>query len=587
MDILGFLVGLSLFLFPGALIARKFSPIHASEFLALCGIFSIGVWGAASFLVSFFQPFPFVVGNLALVFALLSLFFFHKDLQKIILLDFQSPSKTFVGGLLFLVFIIIFSIYFLLRFDDLQFDSLSYHLPFIYDFASDGTFSHFESPINNFQLRSNYYPKLFESFTGLLLHFSTIIFKLFPIVPFVLALLFIWNISRQLHSKPSIFPVLFFAGGYLVLLQAISYYVDVFLSALLLGAVYVLLRHRQNMSGPNLECAFFLLGCMLATKLTSFVIVFAVLAWIAWNDFPSIRSKFFSLSTLLLLGGGFFPIFFVFNYFTGNISSFGLAAGNAALLSAESFWEQLLSNSHAVGVVILFFSLFGYFPLVLFPTFIAALRHRATLILQYFRGLTIFGIAIFACYILFTASNARSDTFPRFILPFIGLISIHAGLQWQRWVDYFAQNSSSFALIVRRALVFCMVLMLLVAFFQFVLLLLQREAEHPVLLNIIYEKIPNDTNVVIYFGNTPNSIGFGFENTTIFDYSSFLSTEKEGCDFLQKKGVTHLVIFNPDILRKELGEFNRHVFEDAAAGKCGKFLGSDGFSKIVEITPHS
>jgi 4-amino-4-deoxy-L-arabinose transferase-like glycosyltransferase len=572
------IIGLLFLFLPGLALTIPLKAQKWSELIALSALFSLVAVGSWVYLLS-----QFVRVDSGWMGVLLIASFGAIYLQK---KSFQFPKndnpksgkyeiveKMILIGALMVILILTLNIS--IQYQDTEFDALSYHLPFIQDFIDNGKESFFPAPENNYQYRANFYPKLFEAMAG---GFGIVSPSLLPIIPwitYVLCIVLLAVLSKSI-GLDSLWASAFFGLSTLVVWQAHTAYLDLFLTALTIGCAIILLRLRKSSNHAEWSTIGLLSGAMLATKGTAFILVIPLLLTLAlffsrdwWRHKVSWMIGFG-------IGGAYYLLLFIMRYWTHPVSAFALGAGNLTT-GHKGLVDTFFSNSTllVIGVMhILKTGLFSWIPVAGF--FGGSFRPKEFLgspIVAWIGGV----LLVFVLFILVGSANARMDTFPRFLIPVYALICVIGAQIIEKIIQSLPRQRIRR---LARGIIVVLIIIQLAGSTANMLHItslkeLNKQGSLPTTLSVIQSSIPDLEGNTVYYANTPNTIIHGFEKIRVLDYTSFRTTSSPACDFLRDKEATHLVIFNFKNPRSEFGLFNREIIEEAQRGECGKTLYQD------------
>lgn len=582
------LMGIGLLTLPGTVFALRMKPVSIREWITLTLLFSILITGnvlyAGSYLVGLSPAFIsiFFLASLALV------LWKRKEIENGIQTIPRSTKKVEkLNPMIVVGVLVIVGLAGLLTYahPDLEYDSLAYHLPFIQDFSQNGQDHFYPTPQNNYEIRSNLYPKFMESLVGGIQTVAPSVARGIPWLIFVLALLLIYELTRRIQpGRGPLLAVAFFASSILVILQSFSFYVDLLATLWIVGIAFLIVRERA----PTLKHFFLmgaLIGALMATKATSILFLPAIAIVLFLYFKPTKRNQLIGLGAGILLGGAYYVFVLVARYLASPVSLFHFGAGNVDLIEGDLL-AHLFQNTQGFAFILILFALLGYFCWLVFPTYVYSLfriRSKEEKIVQLLGGLILLTFFLFT---IVTTGNVRSDTFPRFILPWFALACVMGGIALTRWTQ--AIPYPHMQKIIGKLMIGIVVAGLIVTSYwayNHHTLLDQVETENIGTWAGLQKSIANDPSTRLYYANTPNGIYYGFEQAEIFDYSSFQEPTTPACDFLKSKKINRIVVFNFTEPRPEYGAFNTALMKETQNGTCGTLLSKTTYWMAIYSLP--
>ena len=296
-----------------------------------------------------------------------------------------------------------------------------------------------------------------------------------------------------------------------------------------------------------------------------------------WKKITSEKKIIYAIVGFVL-GGGFYIVYVADRIILKGMS---FSLSNIPLISENSL-NSLFTNATTIFWGFILHSNAGYFFPLALPAliifFFIRKNDNETHLLRVAMLTLLFLIALG----LTNASNARADGFPRFLLPVLGLACVFFGNELQRFTHFFNQKKN--AEIVRAAVgVFVLVWIgfALLHVGDYIILKERGNLNEDVTYSAARAFIPNTGDTQLYVGNSHVFFRTGFENVTLWDWSSFPSVLDPGCAYLQNRGITHIVLFYPNSTNEGLGSFNNAVVRDAQNGLCGREV--SGFGNWVRF----
>lgn len=448
-----------------------------------------------------------------------------------------------------------------LFFEDAQYDTLSYHRPLIQSFSTQGMIPLVVSPSNDFERIEAYYPKLFEAWVGTIGSLAPEVAAFIPFLIFVGIVSVLYSLSKRL-SLPSFPTILFFVAGAVSLGQSISFYVDGFLTFLLLVGILLMMRQTEKPSNSY----FFLLGLIAAA------IVLTKVSGIIWAIPLLLAAVFISRSKgiFAIVVSGVLVICYGLLTFSRIPFHFEMLTGVNGL-SVQGYSFSLIMNRLAI-LIRAFLNVFSgglWFPVTAIglyagPFFWSIKKYRPLI-----------GIAFlsFLCWIpllFFSNQNIRLDTFPRLLLPLTAIWSIFAVYTFKKLAEYWP--------IFNRVLTGLSVVAWAgtLLFLGSVLVLYSQSATFGQVLENALHVIPNNSSTTVFMANAPNGIYSLFDKGKVWDQFTFhrVSVNESPCQMLREKGGTHIVVFFPNAPRDDLGSFTITLLSEINNGNCGSLIKS-------------
>lgn len=565
-DFIAFLITLFV---PGYLLIEKhFSGL---EKWALSVFLSLSVTSFLYYVViSFFGISREFIYAYALI--LLVIFFVIKkpDFNKIIaLIRGINLKRTEVNKqnipelciLLILVFSLALTLFFIPINKTIDYDDSAYHLPIIFDIADDGKKTFFAETKNIYEVRSNQFPLLFESFTGTTKFFvDSDLFWFVSFFSFVLSLFLIYFISRFVGYS-EFFSLSLYALSPIALYFSRYFGVESFMSLFFLGCVFFILNYIKSQNNFFIIISGFLAGLMFLTKFTGAIFFVGLLFFLLY------KRKF---KGVILFGLLFVLVSSVFLVSHLNVPVEQVSVGEYGTISAD-FLTQSLSNVLRVCEIFLYFFSHNYYiffiPLLLIlGVFWRSKREKD------FSFLLAVLLFLFLFVTFINGAYPTLSGFPRYFLPIYSLLCIFSGIQLKKIILFKD----------KRAGVFVSVLFLVLICFTFVPVMKDfylTVANHS---DVQPKIIENNSNVSIWFINGA-ALQLKADKATLYDYAWQPGFSEEPCDFLKKNKITYIVYFHIDKAPYGLGDFGLNLKKDLLNGTCAEVF-SETHDSLNSVT---
>jgi len=540
----GLLLTIIIYTLPGFLILECFKFKGANKILLGTAV-SLAVTPAIMYSLSLVVPINTVAVTLYSL-ALLALAYSKRKSLRLELgaiLQTHTPSNALEKTALVLMFAIItvISTYLILA-PPVYWDDLTYHVPLINDFAEDGQFETYAQPKNDFELRSNRYPLLFETAVGIPKMLSPFpAWKLVPAIAFALAAYTIFLLSKE-AKKPTVWGAVLFVSTIEILWHsAASFYVDIYLSMLIAGAVYFALRFLKERQKALLFASSLFIGTAILTKFTGIIFAALLIAFIAFKTRKIKTGLCAALSALAvsaayavsqLLSYGFNTNVGIANY--GTISENGIA---------HSFLRNISMTASILGNFLLTFR-FSPVVLVLFAASIVKNRKNTQALLNH--ATLLLGIG-FLLATFFSKAFPTPTGLPRYLFPIYGLSCASAG----------AYITSIDRGLMKKIVMAMALVSILLGFFvivdEFGPKIEYYSAQGPE-LSSGGMPIPNEKGIRVFFPIS-NAFVLGLEKTDLRDFQSYKHIDSNVCRFLTEQEIDYVVLAAFDLWKSETTRF--------------------------------
>ena len=576
-EFIAFLITLTI---PGYLVADKY--FQGLEKAVLSVFLSLSVTSFLFYIVvSFFGiSKEFIYGY---AFLLLIGFFLIKkpkinrifDSVKKVKLNISPIKREKVFELL-LLFLLVFSLslsaFFIPISNVISADDSIYHLPIINDISENGQKTFFYETHNIYQVMSNQFPLLFESFAGatkFLLNLNLNLLRFVPFFALVLSLFLIYFISRQVGYN-EFYSVTLYGLTFIVLNFSRYFGTESFLSLFFLGAVFFVLKYIKNGELFFLGVAGFCSGLMFLTKFTGGIFFVGLLLFFLYKR--KFRASFLFGLVFVLVSLIFFVSHFGVPFSLVSVGSYGKLVSENLLTTTflnvfgviETFFWGFSNNQYVFFLPLIFF--FGLFWK----------KNRKTVFFELF----LISLFLFLFVVFINSTYPTHTGFPRYFLPIYSLLCIFCGIQLKQIITVLKGKSRHF---------FEIIFILAILFLSINILdNLYLETKS---LNYNYhgKGIPNKSNLTVWFVN-----GFSWilklDNAKVYD--KVWKTDFSGgpCEFLRKNKIDYVVYYNidhnPDAMKgyytNNLGEFGLNLRESLFNSECTEL-----FSRVPGWTNNS
>jgi len=469
-----------------------------------------------------------------------------NSIQKIKLKPIKFPKNSLPDLLVFFLVVLVLSLAFFLVFSKttLAYDDTAYHLPITNDIADDGQKTFFSETYNIYQVRSNQFPLLFESFAGatkFLLQSN--IFKFTSFFSVILSLFLIFFISR-LMGYNEFFSAALFALTPVIVIFTRFFHVDLFLSMFFLGSVFFVLNYVKTEKSIFLIISAFLAGLMFLTKFTGAIFFAGLFLFLLYKrEFKA--SFLFALIFVLIF------LVFVVSHF--NVPVEAMSIGGYSSFIAESPFVQIPFDVFETARILFYYffhNLFIFFIpfLFLFGLFLIKKNENDFFLL--------FMISSFLFFLVVFVNGAlpNNTAFPRFFLPVYALLCIFSGVQLKKLIFLNNKIFSFFVVLLFFSASFTS--------FQYLGTELSKTPEPN-----FEDLIDNDPDTVVWFVNG-SAFQIGLENATLCDYVWRPSFSGNPCAFLREHEIDYVVYFYSD---KEPDLFFNGNFSNVSSPETQKF----------------
>ncbi|MBU2475972.1 glycosyltransferase family 39 protein, partial [Candidatus Micrarchaeota archaeon] len=462
-------------------------------------------------------------------------------------------------SLFILVFVLFFAGFSIPLNKIVNYDDSSYHLPIIYDIAEDGKKTFFSETHNIYQVRSNQFPLLFESFVGTTKFFlGSIFFWWVSFFSLILSLFLIYFIGKEIGYN-ELYSLVIYGLTPFVLVFSGYFGVENFLSLFFLASVFFVLKYVKGDNLFFLGVAGFCSGLMFLTKFTGGIFFVGLLLFLLFKK-KFKPALFFTLIFVLVSS-----IFFVM-HFTVPIGQ--ESVGGYGELAKENFTEKILVNAFFAAE-----RLFSYFASNFYIFFVPILFFfglfwRKNNEKNFIFLLLISGFSLLSVTLVSNATPTYSG-FPRYFWPVYSLLCIFSGIQLKKIS----------CLQDKRISVFFGVLFVLIMLSVSIPLIQHFGPKHKQNTSTYVGKgIENDSNITVWFLNNA-SLHVRLDKVVAYDFAWRTDFFGDPCEFLQKHDIDYVVYYkidndsdnlagSPDYL----GDFGLKLREDLLNGKCSELI---------------
>ncbi len=555
---------------PGYLVADKY--FSGLEKAVLSVFLSLSITSFLFYVVvSFFGILKEFIYFYALL-ALIVFFVFKKNkircffdsFKKIKFKGFKSGKFHFFEFLILflLIFFLVLAAFFIQVNKSLVHDDETYHLPIINDIADNGKKTFFKETHNIYQVRSNQFPLLFESFVGVTKYFLEGNFFWFvSFFSLVLSLFLIFFIVKSI-GYPEFFSMAIYALTPLVLFFISFFTVENFLSLFFLGSVFFILNYFKNKHLFFISLAGFFSGLMFLTKFTGAIFFIGLLLFLFYKkDFKAALTfgVFFVLVSCV-----FFVLHFELNFDDSSVGGYG------QFISQDLFSKIFLNIVSVFNVLFHFFYHNYYLFFIPFLFFIGLLwrdKKELNFLMLFFISASLFLFVIFI-----NGAQPNLTGFPRYFIPIYSLICIFSGIQLKKILLLKNKLLSFFVIIVFILLLLFSVIPVLGVF-------------HATFVNehsfAGTEKIKDNSDIIVWFVDG-GALSSRFEEAILYDYTWHVAFEGNPCDFLKENKIDYVVYFHFYIeegYSRYLGNFRPVLRESLVNGQCSELI----YDKELEI----
>jgi len=571
LELIAFFITLTV---PGYLFVEKY--FSGLEKAVLSVFFSLSITSFFYyFVVSFFGISKELIYFYAL--ALLLVFFVIKkpNPTKLFLFIKQFSFKTKLIrteslpellGLFILVLVLCLSAFFIPINKTLASDDLSYHLPIIYDIAEDGKKTFFVEPYNIYQLRSNSFPLLFESFVGTTKFFlGSEFFWFVSFFALILSLFLIYFISKQ-EGYTQLFSVVIYALSPFVLLFSRYFYTDIFLSLFFLSSVFFVLKYVKDDNLFFLGVAGFCSGLMFLTKFTGGIFFVGLLLFLLFKR--KFKPALFFTLIFVLVSSVFFVSHLNFSAQKESIGGYGEVSNNLSLSIPSNLFKSF-------KIIFTIFSAYFYLlPIMLIlGVFWIKPPEKNFLFLMLFT---------FGCFLLVTVvTEVTSTGFYRYFLPIYSLLCIYSGFQLNK--IFFLKNAKLSAIFGLIFVLFTLILSVNLLSY----LTIEKNFE-PRNYYYLANVIENDFDVKVWFVNW-DAIHI-LDKPVLYDHIWKTDFSGDPCDFLKKNKINYLIYLNieKESFSEQLDDFGLNLKKSLLEGNCSEIIlqKEDSFSTLTAFKIH-
>jgi len=443
------------------------------------------------------------------------------------------------------------------------YDDETYHLPIINDIAANGQKTFFADPHNIYQVRSNQFPLLFESFVGTTKFFlESDLFWFVSFFSLIISLFLIFFISKELgHNE--FFSATIYGVSYGVLVYSRYFTVEIFLSMFFLGSVFFVLNYLKTENRFFLLVSGFFTGLMFLTKLTGAIFFLGFFLFFLY------KRKFKAIL--------FFSLIFIL------ISSVFLVSHSNVQIEKDSVgaYGELISSDLLTQVPSNFFRVCEIFWLSLLTNFYVFFVPFLLILAWFWRKdkekdfLLLFSIsAIFFLFVtFFNQAYPSFNGFLRYFLPIYSLLCILSGIQLKKIVLTKTKKVSVFLMVLFLALVlFISVSSLTIFATDF----LSKD-------NYSSKKIENKSEVNMWFVDSA-ALTLRLDKANLYDYAWKADFSGDPCYFLRKHQIDYVVYINlvvpvPDYL----GDFGLRLEESLSNEECAKVFSKTSSSVVYQV----
>jgi len=557
-EFIAFLITLTI---PGYLLVEKhFSGLEKavlSVFLSL---------SITSFLYYFIISFFSISKEIIYVYFLILLIFFviikKPKFNEIVfsIRNFKLKStriqKENLPGLLLIFVLVLFlclTAFFISVNKTVASDDLAYHLPIIIDIADDGKKTFFSETKNIYEVRSNQFPLLFESFVASVKFFLGDFFYWFvSFFSLILSLFLIYFISKDTgHNQ--IFSSILYAFSPFVIIFSRYFYTDIFLSMFFLGSVFFVLNYVKTDNLFFLFVAGFLSGLMFLTKFTGGIFFAGLFLFLLYKR-KFKESVFFGIIFVLV------SLFFVVSHLTVPVEQ--VSTGDYGKFVSEAPLTQIPLNVFKV-TTILFWYFSNYFYVIPILFFVGLFWVRPNE--KDFSILFFISAVLFLGVTFVNQVTPTSTGFPRYFLPIYSLIVTFAGFQLSKLVLLKNKYLANF---------FWACFVLFILFFSVSILsyFIIEPNTNPRNYYYIADKIGKNSDANIWFVN--GGAILMLPNATFYDYSWGADFSGNPCQFLHKNRIDYVIY--QDIEKTQtlnfLGKFGLELKEKLLLGECSELF---------------
>jgi len=470
----------------------------------------------------------------------------------------QNLPELFVFFVLVLILSI--SVFFIPINKTINFDDSSYHLPIIQDIGNNGQKTFFVETHNIYQVRSNQFPLLFESFVGVTKFF--LVGDFFWLVSFFalfLSLFLIYFISKEV-GYGEFYSVALYGLTPFVVVFSRYFGTEAFLSMFFLGCVFFVLKYVRSQNLFFVVVAGFLAGLMFLVKFTGGVFFVGLLLFLLYK-------RKFKASVLFGLIFVLISLVFVVSHLTVPIEQ-NSVGGYGSLVSDNIVVQFPLNILTAFDRLFYYFS--TNFYIFLIPLFFILGLFWIRKNENDFLLLLVFLLVLFLLVTFFNGTTPSKSGFPRYFMPIYSLLCIFSGFQIKK---IFLINN-------KRVTIFFTVLFVSILLFTSMSFLQYFNSEYSSSKNRVFvgKGISNDYNVTVWFLNNA-ALTVNLSNATLYDYSWRADFSGKPCDFIKKHKINYVVYYaidkDPDNLAGSpdfLGDFGLKLRNSLLNDECSELI---------------
>ena len=441
----------------------------------------------------------------------------------------------------------------------ISYDDSSYHLPIINDVAVDGQKTFFSETHNIYQVRSNQFPLLFESFVGTTKFFlGSFFYWLVSFFSLIISLFLIYFISKEVGYN-QFFSLILYGLTPLVLLYTGYFGVENFLSLFFLGAVFFVLKYVKSENLFFVVVAGFLAGLMFLTKFTGGIFFAGLFLFLLY------KHKF---KPAFLFGLIFVLVSLVFFVSHLGVPFDQISVGNYGNILSDNPLIQIFPNIFWAGNwLIYYFSDNTYILLVpvlfVFGLFLRKQKENDFLVLFLISLILFLGITF-----INNATPTRSG-FPRYFLPIYSLLCVFSGFQLKKLVELKNKKISLFFT------VFFVLMLLLISLPFMNQFNIKSNGKSFVYVG---KGIENDSNITAWFLNNAG-LQVKLDKAVVYDYVWRADFSGNPCEFLKEHKINYIVYYridnDPDFLSGSpdyLGDFGPKLRESLLNNDCSELI---------------
>ncbi len=527
-------------------------------------------YATTAFLLSFFSLFFSFQKPISLFLGLVFVLGWWKTKPTWPKMNFSEKPSLFLG--LTVSLLVVQAIYFILV-PDRSFDSLSYHIPFIREFAAAGKISFPVQPLNWVDHVHYVFPYAVETVFGLVEQISPGLTTLLHFTILLAVLGGIYSLTKEVGVRDP-----WKATGFYLLVPSLMifgkmFYVELSLFLWWFSLLFILWYSKIP------SHAKIIVGSILALAMSQAKInVIAYILPICFLSYFLGKEKKASLAIGLSAIIGF--VFFVGYRFVNGIDFWKELTIVQALrfsppIAFEERWGALLQSFwHYIGSQPLGLGLIAGAMLVWKD------GKSRFLGLALWLSLIGFGLAFGLTSLYFYTYNS----FGIYAHAFIGIATI----LFIRSLDFVSEKITGlWRILPTLFLLFAMGLFIIHPFLIAIGGLQGQTFDTAIYYPKVLSVIPNTTNTIVFFMNNINPITVGLEKAQIFDHTTFPRMEGNPCDFFREKKITHVIYWTQGVSPIQINGGNAIFFNQTKEllrkGDCGNVLydGNSEYSPII------